>query len=348
MVPPASSAPPPRRRAAFGTGRPRTSAGGLLSTPVQEVNIPTTYTLAPTNGAGPPTRALYHFVVTRLRPSPAGPAGMPASLCELDEPGTELAAGGVLMAPGLPPLTVSLPRLSGWFVEVGGDEPRLLATTPTGQYRLVGRPAGSYVSTHGRARRRFELLVRSVALATRLPPADATYAKMVRQLGRRAAGMRAYSEADVLAEAPYLLSQSRRLDDPALRCSLLLKSSPAVRPYRPRRRRGAVTWPPRVDPRAGSARIHALLVGCRVDDAVAAVAKCPAVGGQATNGPSCGAVWQPRIVPAARVAVAAHYPQAVAADGAAVAVAARLSSVTPDLAAPPAGSGARAQETPAC
>jgi len=220
MVPPARAVPPPRRRAALGTGRPRTGGGSLLSTPVQEVDIPTTYTLAPTNGAGPPTRALHHFVVTRLRPSRAGPAGIPASLCELDEPSTELAAGGVLMAPGQPPLTVSLPRLSGWSVEVGGDEPRLLATTPTGQYRLVGRPAGSYVATHGRARRRFELLVRSVALATRLPPADATYAKIVRQLGRRAAGMRAYSEADVLVEAPYLLAQSRRLDDPALRCSL--------------------------------------------------------------------------------------------------------------------------------
>jgi len=215
-------APPLRRRSAtaVGTGRPRTGGGVIFAAPTQEVDIPSAYTLTPADGAGQPTRALHHFVVTRLRASSSGPAGLPASLCELDEPGVSLAAGGVLMAPGLPPLTVSLPGLTRWSVEFGAGEARLVASTSTGRYHLVGRAAGSYVGVHGHARRRFELLVRSVTLATRLPPADATYAKIVRQLGRRAAGMRAYPEADVLAEAPFLLAQSRLLEDPALRCSL--------------------------------------------------------------------------------------------------------------------------------
>lgn len=181
------------------------------------------YNLPPLAGAGgPPTRALHHFVVTRLRLSSGGPAGMPAPLDEVEVPGAALAAGGVLNAPGCSPLTVSLPSLTGWTVELGGEEPRLVVTTPTGRYYLVGRPAAAYVAVHGRsrARRRYELLVRAVALATHLPPADATYAKVVRQLGRRAAGMRAYTEADVLAERSFLLAQGWALDDPALRCSL--------------------------------------------------------------------------------------------------------------------------------
>eukprot|EP00170_Pyropia_yezoensis_P008027 contig_33336_g8054 len=219
--------PPPRRRssAPVGMGRPRpvTSSSVGVSIPVQEAAIPVAYNLPPLAGAGgPPTRALHHFVVTRLRLSSGGPAGMPAPLDEVEVPGAALAAGGVLNAPGCSPLTVSLPSLTGWTVELGGEEPRLVVTTPTGRYYLVGRPAAAYVAVHGRsrARRRYELLVRAVALATHLPPADATYAKVVRQLGRRAAGMRAYTEADVLAERSFLLAQGWALDDPALRCSL--------------------------------------------------------------------------------------------------------------------------------
>lgn len=219
--------PPPRRRPAAptGTGRPRPPTGSSVgvAAPVQEAAIPAAYNLPPVAGAGgPPTRALHHFVITRLRPSAGGPAGMPAPLDEVEAPGAVLAAGGVLIAPGCPPLTVSLPALTGWAVELGGEAPRLVATTPTGRYYLVGRPAAAYAAVHGRSRsrRRFELLVRAVALATHLPPADATYAKVVRQLGRRAAGMRAYTEADVLAERSFLLAQGWALDDPALRCSL--------------------------------------------------------------------------------------------------------------------------------
>lgn len=219
--------PPPRRRPAapVGTGRPRPTTGSSVgvTAPVQEGAIPAAYSLPPVAGAGgPPTRALHHFVVTRLRLSSGGPAGMPAPLDELEVPGAALAAGGVLNAPGCPPLTVSLPSLTGWAVELGGEEPRLVVTTLTGRFYLVGRPAAAYVAVHGRsrARRRYELLVRAVALATHLPPADATYAKVVRQLGRRAAGMRAYTEADVLAERSFLLAQGWALDDPALRCSL--------------------------------------------------------------------------------------------------------------------------------
>lgn len=219
--------PPPRRRPAtpIGMGRPRatTALSVGVSAPVQESAIPASYNLPPVAGAeGLPTRALHHFVITRLRLSDGGPAGMPAPLDEVEVPGAVLAAGGVLNAPGCPPLTVSLPALTGWAVELGGEEPRLVATTSTGRYYLVGRPAAAYVAVHGRsrARRRYELLVRAVALATHLPPADATYATVVRQLGRRAAGMRAYTEADVLAERSFLLAQGWALDDPALRCSL--------------------------------------------------------------------------------------------------------------------------------
>ncbi|GAB0495844.1 hypothetical protein MMPV_007151 [Pyropia vietnamensis] len=219
--------PPPRRRAAtpIGMGRPRPTSGFPVgvSAPVQESAIPASYNLPPVGGAeGPPTRALHHFVITRLRLSDGGPAGMPAPLDEVEVPGAVLAAGGVLNAPGCAPLTVSLPALTGWAVELGGEVPRLVATTSTGRYYLVGRPAAAYVAVHGRsrARRRYELLVRAVALATHLPPADATYATVVRQLGRRAAGMRAYTEADVLAERSFLLAQGWALDDPALRCSL--------------------------------------------------------------------------------------------------------------------------------
>jgi hypothetical protein len=132
-------------------------------------------------------------------------------------PRPDVMGYGVVVPPAgveSPPVCVELGRVLEWQIEYA-KHPRLWVKTACAWYELQ-ESLPEYAKTFSSARSKYEICVRLSILGQLMKGEQLTYGAVCDLLSQRYLHMRAYKEADILAEARFVLEQMAMLGKPAL------------------------------------------------------------------------------------------------------------------------------------
>lgn len=185
---------------------------GLLSSAIPENAIEDSYTWLTNPDDGEPIRVLDKFFFA----AKASFEDAPLEILD-SKNGTEIIGFGILVPPfssDAKAQRVELGKVEDWVIEYG-TEPKLWTKSPSAWYELRD-PALQYRSAFASTRRKYELCIRISILGASFKTADLSYSSVVDLLGLRYHEMLSFSEAQILKEKRFIISQMESLNIKAL------------------------------------------------------------------------------------------------------------------------------------
>lgn len=184
---------------------------GVFTSGVQEESIGEVYTWMVNPDDGEPIRVLDNFFFA------LNPNFDDAPLELVDNCDLHVTGLGILVPPfgsDAEAIRVEIGKIDEWIIEYG-REPKLWAKTEKAWYELR-EPAVEYQTAFASTTRKYELCVRVAILGATYRTADLTYSSIVELLGMRYNEMQAFSEAQVVEEKRFILSQMESVGTKAL------------------------------------------------------------------------------------------------------------------------------------
>lgn len=180
---------------------------GLHSSAVPEDAIEDSYTWFTNPDDGEPIRVLDRFFFASKASFEDAPLEVLDSRNE-----TELLGFGILVPPfssNVKAQRVELGKVEDWVIEYGA-EPKLWTKSPNAWYELRD-PAVEYRTAFASTRRKYELCIRISILGASFKTAGLSYSSVVDLLGLRYYEMLSFTEAQILKEKRFVVSQMESL-----------------------------------------------------------------------------------------------------------------------------------------
>lgn len=199
-------------------------ARSATSSAIPEADIPSslTWTIVPEDKM--PTRALTKFVVLhRNDMSIANLEELTVGPLNLED--NDLFGYGILVPPedGDGEVTrIELESIQEWFIEYGSN-PIMWLKTKLAWYEMR-EPLADYAAAFDSTKRKFEICTRLMILGRTMRTQDLGYDDVIHYLGMKYLDMRAYAKAEILEEAPFIVSQVNVVGNAALRKSGFIRN----------------------------------------------------------------------------------------------------------------------------